>query len=293
MKDNTVSGIVTKGIGGFYYVQVEDKIIECKARGKFRTHNISPYVGDVVELNIEEDKGFIIKISERKNLLLRPVVANVTQAFVVFALKNPDVNLTLLNKFLILCEYNEIKPIICFNKVDLVDNPEEELAVKMIKQTGYDYIFLKAKEKYNLELVMDHLNENISIFCGPSGAGKSTLFNGMVGKPLMEIGEVSEKLKRGKHTTRHSELIAFHQGYIVDTPGFSSLEFDFIDEVDLKNYLPEFKEYEDQCKFSGCNHYKEPKCAVKTAVEEEKIHKSRYDFYISLYEELKGRRYKK
>lgn len=281
-----MEGTIIKGIGGFYYVKVEDQIIECKARGKFRNKGMSPIVGDKVMLTVDNNKGAIEKIFERKNELIRPLVSNITQAFVVFALRNPDINLDLLNKFLVQCELKNIKAIVCFNKIDLLEDYREDEAVKMIEGAGYKHVFLNAKNEVGLEIIKSKLKDNVTVFCGPSGVGKSTILNSIVGKKLMETGEISEKLKRGKHTTRHSELVEISGGFVVDTPGFSTLNLNVEEKEELKNYFPEFWEYEDQCKFTGCMHYKEPGCAVKKAVDDNIINKNRYEFYIKTLEEI-------
>ncbi|WMJ82093.1 ribosome small subunit-dependent GTPase A [Clostridium sp. MB40-C1] len=281
-----MEGIIVKGIGGFYYVKVNNEIFECKARGKFRKDGLSPIVGDRVKITLDKGKGAIEKIYERKNELIRPLVANITQAFVVFALKNPDINLDLLNKFLLQCEIKDIKAVVCFNKIDLVEGYEEHEVVKMIKKAGYEYIFLNAKNSVGLDELRCKLKENITVFCGPSGVGKSTILNNIVGKDVMQTGEISEKLKRGKHTTRHSELVEVCEGFVVDTPGFSSINLSIESKEDLKSYFPEFWDYEHECKFNGCLHYKEPGCVVKKAVEEQKIDKNRYNFYTRTLEEV-------
>lgn len=288
-----MKGKILKGIGGFYYISTEDKIIECKARGNFRYKGLKPMVGDNVEIKIENGKGRIEKIEERHSELIRPTVANVTLAFVVFAIKNPDLNFDLLNRFLVLCESNNIKAIVCLNKVDLVDEEERNLLKEKINEIGYDVLFINAKAGIGIESLKERIKGNVTVLCGPSGAGKSTLINKLTNKEHMETGSVSEKLGRGKHTTRHSELIEVENGYIVDTPGFSTLDITFIEKEDLKNYFPDFEEYNNSCKFRGCMHYKEPGCSVKEAVEEGKINKFRYEFYIRTLEEiLNGRKYK-
>ncbi|WP_027623415.1 ribosome small subunit-dependent GTPase A [Clostridium lundense] len=285
-----MQGIIVKGIGGFYYVKVEDEVIECKARGKFRHNELTPMVGDKVQITVNNGKGTIDKIYERHNMLIRPSVANITQALVVFALRNPDINEDLLNRFIMLCEYNDIKAVVCFNKTDLLEDPQMEEVVSMIKSAGYECIFLNAKQGIGIDEIREKLKDNVTVLCGPSGVGKSTILNNLAGRDIMETGNISEKLKRGKHTTRHSELIEVEEGFLVDTPGFSSLNTDFIEKEDVQSCFPEILQYAYGCKFTGCLHYKEPKCAVKEAVEEGKIHKKRYDFYIRVIEEkTKGR----
>ncbi|MGL4773886.1 MAG: ribosome small subunit-dependent GTPase A [Clostridium sp.] len=281
-----MEGKIIKGIGGFYYVKTSEGLIECKARGKFRHRELKPMVGDNVTIKAEKGKGVIEEIHERNSELFRPTVANVTLAFVVFAIKNPDLNFDLLNRFLVLCESNNIEAIVCLNKVDLVTEEEKEEVKKKINSIGYDVLFINAKQGLGVEELRERMEGNVTVLCGPSGAGKSTLINTLTKKDYMETGEVSEKIGRGKHTTRHSELIEINHGYIVDTPGFSTLEVNFIDKDELRYALPEFREYNHECKFRGCLHYKEPQCAVKQAVEEGKINQSRYDFYIRTLEEI-------
>lgn len=288
-----MDGTIVKGIGGFYYIKVKDEVIECKARGKFRYNELTPTVGDKVEISVKNNKGVIEKIYPRSSCLLRPSVANVTQAFIVVTFKNPELNLDLLNKFLLLCEKNNLNVIICFNKIDLINVEDYENILDMLKKADYEYIFLNAKSGFGVDILEDKLANNITVFCGPSGVGKSTLCNKLIGRELMETGNISEKSSRGKHTTRHSELIESKQGFIVDTPGFSSLEITDIAKEDLQYLFPEFGYYRNNCKFTGCMHYKEPSCSVKEAVEEDKITNLRYNFYIKTLEELMNARIKR
>ncbi|WML35137.1 ribosome small subunit-dependent GTPase A [Clostridium sp. OS1-26] len=287
-----MQGTIVKGIGGFYYIKVNEGVVECKARGKFRHNELTPMVGDKVEITIKDGKGVIDKIYPRDNELIRPAVANVTQALVVFALKNPEINEDLLNKFLINCEYNNLKVIVCFNKLDLISEEERNEIVDMIKSAGYEIIFLKAKEGYGIQTVKEKLKDNVTVLCGPSGVGKSTILNTIAGRELMETGEISEKLRRGKHTTRHSELIDIGEGFIVDTPGFSSLDLDFLSKEKVQDCFPEFTDYIGCCKFTGCIHFKEPGCAVKEAVTNGMVNNKRYEFYIKTLEEIMSRRNK-
>ena len=285
-----MEGIIIKGIGGFYYIKTDEGIIECKARGKFRYNSLKPMVGDRVTIKVENGKGVIEDIHERSSELIRPTVANVTQAFVVFAIKNPDINLDLLNRFLTLCEYNDIHAVVCLNKEDLCTEEEKENLKELINDIGYEVLFINAKEGKGFDALKERLEHNITVLCGPSGAGKSTLLNSFIDREHMETGSVSEKIGRGKHTTRHSELIDVDNGYLVDTPGFTTLDVTFIDRDSLKYCFPEFNDYNNLCKFNRCKHYKETKCAVKEAVEEGKINKLRYEFYIKTLEEIINRR---
>lgn len=287
-----MKGKIIKGIGGFYYIKTDEGIIECKARGKFRHKSLKPIVGDNVEIKVENGKGTIEKIEDRTSELIRPTVSNVTQAFVVFAIKNPDLNFDLLNRFLVLCESNNIKAVVALNKVDLVTEEEKKELKEKINSIGYEVLFINAKEGIGVSELKNRLHGNVTVLCGPSGAGKSTLINTLTKKEHMETGEVSEKIGRGRHTTRHSELIEVSDGFIVDTPGFSTLDVTFIEKENLKYCFPDFEEFNDACKFRGCIHHQEPGCAVKEAVEEGKINRYRYDFYIRTLEEIiKGRKY--
>ncbi|MEK6264357.1 MAG: ribosome small subunit-dependent GTPase A [Clostridium sp.] len=285
-----MQGVITKGIGGLYFVKVEDKVIECKARGKFRYTGLSPVIGDKVEIMLESDvsKGVIEKIFPRATEMIRPVVANVTQAFVVFSFKQPDINMDLLNKFLVLCEHYNLKIVLCLNKLDLVQEVDGEL-IEELKSVGCDIIFLKALEGEGLRELKTRITNNISVFCGPSGVGKSTILNSLLGREAMKTGDISKKSQKGKHTTRHSELIEYEQGFLLDTPGFSSLSLDFIDKEQLQYCFPEFEKHTGECRFSNCMHYKEPNCKVKEAVEAGEIYTNRYKFYIKTLEEIIAR----
>jgi ribosome biogenesis GTPase len=281
-----MEGKIIKGIGGFYYVKTTQGVVECKARGIFRHQDMKPMVGDNVTIEVSNGKGIIEKLHERTSELIRPTVANVTLAFVVFAIKNPDLNFDLLNRFLVLCESNSIESIVCLNKVDLVTEEERLVVKSKINDIGYEVLFINAKEGLGIEKLKERMKDNVTVLCGPSGAGKSTLINTLTEREHMETGKVSDKVGRGKHTTRHSELIDVSNGYIVDTPGFSSLDVSFMEKDSLKYCFPEFEELNNSCRFRGCLHHKEPNCAVKDAVENEKINKYRYEFYIRTLEEI-------
>jgi len=282
-----MQGVIIKGVGGLYFVKVEDKVIECKARGKFRYAGLSPVIGDKVEIMLEADpsKGVIEKIFTRDNEMIRPVVSNVTQAFVVFAFKQPDLNMDLLNKFLVLCEFYGLKIVLCLNKLDLIDEIDDAL-IKELKSVGCDLVFLKAKEGDGLQELKTRIKDNITVFCGPSGVGKSTILNSLLGREAMKTGDISKKSQKGKHTTRHSELIEYEEGFLLDTPGFSSLSLDFIDKEQLQHCFPEFEKHRGECRFANCMHYKEPNCRVKEAVEANEIYRDRYKFYTKTLEEI-------
>jgi len=289
-----MQGVIIKGIGGLYFVKVDDKVIECKARGKFRYTGLTPVIGDKVEILLEADvsKGVIEKIFTRDTEMIRPAVANVTQAFVVFAFKKPDLNMDLLNKFLVLCEYYRLNIVLCLNKLDLVEEVDEDL-IKELKSVGCDIVFLKAKEGEGLSELKTKIKDNITVFCGPSGVGKSTILNSLLGREAMKTGDISKKSQKGKHTTRHSELIEYEEGFLLDTPGFSALSLDFIEKEQLQDCFPEFEKHKCNCRFSNCMHYKEPNCRVKEAVEANEIYNDRYKFYIKTLEEIISRGNKK
>lgn len=290
-----MQGKIIKGIGGFYYIHVEHQgVYECKAKGVFRNRKIKPLVGDDVVidvLNEADKKGNIREILPRKNELIRPAVANIDQTLVFFAAAQPEPNLGLLDRFLLQMEYKEIPTIIGFNKCDLIDLKKKEELRAIYQACGYPMRFVSVKEERDLEELHALLAGKTTALAGPSGVGKSSLMNWLLPEAEMETGAVSEKIKRGRHTTRHSELFHLGEGtYLFDTPGFSSLYLnDFTDET-LKNYFPEFQKYEDECRFVGCNHVNEPDCAVKAALAEGKISPIRYEHYIQMYQELKEQR---
>lgn len=284
-----------KGIAGFYYVHAEDgEVYECKAKGIFRKDNQKPLVGDDVEVQIldgEEKTGSIISIMPRRNSLIRPAVANVDQAFVIFAVENPRPNYMLLDRFLIMMEQEGIPAVICFNKIDLASQEELEFLNETYTNCGYHVILSSASMGEGVEEIRQVLQGKTTVVAGPSGVGKSSLTNLLQGEVQMETGEISKKLKRGRHTTRHSQVIPVAADtYLVDTPGFTSLYLTDMEEQDLKDYFREFRQYEGKCRFQGCRHIHEPGCAVKEALEEQKISRIRYEDYLGLYEELKEKR---
>lgn len=286
-----MTGKIIKGIAGFYYVYVEDDgVYECKAKGAFRKEKIKPLVGDDVEIDViskEEMTGNVISILPRKSELIRPAVANVDQALLIFATKNPEPNLNLLDRFLCMMEEQGLPIIICFNKDDLADEGFEEAMRTTYEPAGYRVIFCSAKQDQGVELIKEILKGKTSTVAGPSGVGKSSIVNKLTEGHTMETGEVSEKIGRGKHTTRHSELLYLgDETYIMDTPGFSSLFVPKVEPVDLYTLFPEFIEPASYCKFTGCAHDKEPQCGVKDAVAEGKIAQSRYDNYLQIYGEM-------
>lgn len=287
-----MTGKIIKGIAGFYYVHVENAFVyECKAKGIFRNQKIKPLVGDNVELEIlDEEKKLasIVDILPRKSELIRPSVANADQALVVFAAKDPEPNFSLLDRFLILMAKQKLPVIICFNKKDLISEEERQKIENGYRNSGYEIRFLSAKEKDGLEEIAGLMEHKTTVLAGPSGVGKSTLVNLLQPGVRMETGEVSEKIRRGKHTTRHSEFIWMKEDtYILDTPGFSSLELEEIEAEELKHYFPEFHPHEGKCRFRGCVHENEPDCAVKLAGKAGLVSKQRYLSYLQLYKNLK------
>lgn len=290
-----MQGKIVKGIAGFYYVHVvESGLYECKAKGVFRKEKIKPLVGDQVEIDVldeNEKKGNIIEILERKNELIRPAVANIDQALVVFAVTKPKPHFNLLDRFLIMMESKDIPVILCFNKKDIATEPDIQQLKDIYEKCGYQMVFTSALEEENIEEVKGLLKGKTTAIAGPSGVGKSSLINIFQPDAKMETGSISEKIERGKHTTRHSELIWIEDDtYIMDTPGFSSLYTNEFEKEELKYYFTEFEPYEGECRFQGCDHVHEPGCAVKEALEEGKIHPIRYENYLEMYKELKEKR---
>ena len=290
-----MQGKIIKGIAGFYYVHVvESGLYECKAKGIFRKEKMKPLVGDIVEIDIldeTEKKGNITEIIERKNELIRPAVANIDQALVVFAVTKPKPHFNLLDRFLIMMESKSIPVVLCFNKKDIATEPEIQELKDIYENCGYRIVFTSAVEGENTEELKALLHGKTTAIAGPSGVGKSSLINIFQPNANMETGSISEKIERGKHTTRHSELIWIEDNtYIMDTPGFSSLYTNEFEKEELKYYFTEFSEYEGQCRFLGCDHIHEPGCAVKQALDEGKIHSVRYANYLEMYNELKGKR---
>lgn len=281
-----MKGIIIKGIGGFYYILCEGNIYECKARGKFRIESLTPMVGDEVEFSFKEKIGTISHIYERKNYLIRPPVANVTQAFIIMCFKNPNLNVDLLNTYILICNHHGILPVVCFNKIDLIKSLDEyDDILNMLSKSSIKYLLIEGKSEKGLSDIKEMLKDNLSILCGVSGVGKSTIFNKITGRDFMDIGDLSVKINRGKNTTRHCQLETSHGGYIVDTPGFSSLEINFSKD-EIRDGFYEFYKYQNNCKFRGCFHHKEPLCAVKEAVEKGELSKERYEFYINMLENI-------
>lgn len=290
-------GIIVKGIGGFYYIKRGQNIYECKARGKFRNKKITPLVGDYVffTFNNITNQGVIEDIIDRNVELIRPPVANVDQAIIVFALKNPSPNLRLLDKILIMSEYKNLSLKICINKIDLAKDESLNEIMEIYRKTGYEIIPCSTKKDIGIDRIKEILKNKISVFAGPSGVGKSSILNKVQSGLKLKTGEISSKIKRGKHTTRHCELMELDfGGWVVDSPGFTSLNIDYIEPEELCNLFPEFRQYVEECKFNNCLHTNEPICGVKDALGKGYISKDRYNNYIEILtqiQEKKNRRY--
>lgn len=290
-----MQGKIIKGIAGFYYVNVvEFGVYECKAKGIFRKEKQKPLVGDNVEIEVLDEEtmtGNITALLPRKNELIRPAVANVDQALVVFAVTRPSPHFNLLDRFLVMMERQDIPVVLCFNKEDIAEDEQVERLRSVYEGCGYPCVFTSALEERNIEKIKELLKGKTTVIAGPSGVGKSSLINILNPDAKMETGDISSKIERGKHTTRHSELFTIAQdSYIMDTPGFSSLYVNDFEKEELKYYFPEFDPYEGTCRFLGCDHVHEPDCAVKAAVEAGEIHEIRYKDYLEMYEELKSKR---
>lgn len=280
-----MQGIIIKGIGGFYYVKTADNTeYECKARGVFRKEGITPMIGDRVEIDlIGNGKASITKIFERSSSLIRPPVANIDSMILVVASTSPEPNIFLIDKMLVNSEISGIRPIICINKSDLTKREDIE---NIYKTAGYTVITASAENEVGIDELMSLINGKVTAFAGLSGVGKSSLLS-LITSRTIETGAVSEKISRGRHTTRHVELFELPRGgFVLDTPGFSSLEIEGIDAEDLWRYFPEMSNTEGLCRFRGCSHINEPDCAVKAMLETGELAQSRYESYIEIYNKL-------
>lgn len=290
-----MTGKIIKGIAGFYYVHDGvSNVYECKAKGIFRNKKIKPLVGDNVEFDILDEQeltGNIVDIVKRDNELIRPAVANIDQAMIVFAVTDPEPNLNLLDRFLVAMEAQDIPVVICFNKKDLATKEEAQKLVSIYEAAGYEVHLTNAKSGEGIDEIREILRGKTTALAGPSGVGKSSITNEIQPEAEMETGSISEKIKRGKHTTRHSELFFVEkETFVMDTPGFSSMFVENMKPEELQNYFPEFDDFIPDCRFLGCVHVGERECGVKDAVKEGKIAASRYDNYRLIYEELKNKR---
>ena len=288
-----MTGKIIKGVGGFYYVHDRvSKVYECRARGVFRNLGIKPLVGDDVEIEIlSGTEGNVTKILPRKNALIRPAVANIDQAMVVFAAADPKPNRNLLDRFLVTMGYQGVPVVLCINKADRAQEEQARKLAEIYEKAGYEVLLISALHDEDLEQVRSRLHGKTTALAGPSGVGKSTLTNRIQPEASMETGAVSEKIRRGRHTTRHSELFfVAPDTFLMDTPGFSSIFVDDMEPGELAALFPEFESFVPQCRFLGCAHVGERECGVKDAVSRGEIDKERYENYRLIYEELKNKR---
>lgn len=284
-------GKIVKGIAGFYYVWcVDEKLYECKAKGSFRKAGLKPLVGDNVDVQVldEENRlGNMERILPRKNELIRPAVANVDQAMIVFAMADPMPNLNLLDRFLVMMEWQNVETVICFSKQDIVSTEEDQKFRQIYEKCGNQVLTISNTENIGIEKVKECLRGKTTVLAGPSGVGKSSLLNCLNPHAQSATGAVSEKIGRGRHTTRHSEIYSLgDQTFLFDTPGFSSLKPPEVDKQELRQYFTEFLPYEGQCRYMGCSHIHEPDCVVKQAVAHDEISRTRYENYVQIYNEL-------
>ena len=290
-----MQGKIIRGVGGFYYVYVEgDGIYACRARGIFRKEKVKPLVGDNVLMDVVHEKdreGSVTQILERNNELFRPAVSNVDQALVIFAAADPAPNYGLLDRFLIYMRQQKIPTLICLNKTDLVDEKFTGEFLSSYRNCGCRVLCVSVQRQEGLEMLKEELIGKTTVVAGPSGVGKSSLTNYLSPEAEMETQEVSRKIGRGRHTTRHTQLIRFERdSYFLDTPGFSTLYLQGIEYDQLKAFYPEFTPYEEKCRFQGCLHISEPDCAVKEAAADGRIASLRYHNYVQLVQELRQQR---
>jgi len=282
-------GTVIKAFSSYYYVQADNKVVMCTLRGRFKKERFSLFVGDVVEyVPGPAGKGVIETILPRRSLLKRPTVANVNQVMVTFAAARPDLSTVLLDRFLVLAEISQLEPVIVINKMDLADKKKIEDIAALYRKIGYQVILISTLTGMGLQELSALLHHRITVFSGPSGAGKSSILNAIEPGLSLVTGVISEKIGRGKHTTRHAQLLPLAGGgFVVDTPGLGFTEFTDINEMDLMHCFPEISAMASACRFSSCLHYKEPQCAVKQAILAGEIAEDRYVSYLAILEELK------
>ena len=289
-----IEGRILKGIGGFYYVYTDEGIFQCRAKGLFRKRALKPLAGDrcTIELTHTDDvEGNVTEILERKNVLDRPPVANIDQALIVFSVHSPEPAWTLMDRFLVMMERNGIHPVICVNKDDLADTCDLSDIEDIYKSTGYSLIFTSVKNGSGLDKVREVLKGRVTSVAGPSGVGKYSLINALIGEEVMVTGDVSRRLKRGRQTTRHTELLFLGEDtFIFDSPGFSAMDLPEMKESELAECFPEMRGYIGGCRYSDCSHTHEPDCTIKQAVDSGDIAGRRYDSYIDIYNELREKR---
>lgn len=284
-----IKGKIIKGIGGFYYAETAEAVFECKARGNFRKMNLSPLIGDEVEISVNDNaENRIEKILPRKNELVRPPVANLDRLFIVASLVDPAINTYIIDKLIAIAEMKKIEPVIVLTKIDLDDTYEKYM--RIYSNAGFKTVACSTVNNQGIEEIKGLLKDKTSAFTGNTGVGKSSLLNAIDERLALKTGETSKKLGRGKHTTRHSELFKVCGGYVADTPGFSSLELDKCEKIlkdDLFDCFRDFEEYFGKCRFSTCAHINEKGCAICEAVEKGRIEKSRHESYVQMYNEVK------
>lgn len=287
-------GKIIKALSGFYYVLNGNEIVQCRGRGVFRKNKVTPLVGDEVVFQAENDKeGYVLEVKDRKNELVRPPIANVDQAILVFSAVEPGFSTTLLDRFLVLVEFNQIKPIICITKMDLTNEEQYKEIVRYsedYQKAGYSVLLTSSETEEGIKELYPYLEGEISVFAGQSGVGKSSLLNALRPELELKTNDISSHLGRGKHTTRHVELIEVGKGLVADTPGFSSLEFIDMEIEDLNYCFPDIQRKSEECKFRGCLHIAEPKCAVKAAIDINEIPTYRYEHYKTFLQEIKERK---
>ncbi|MBM7659408.1 ribosome biogenesis GTPase [Bacillus mesophilus] len=289
-----MQGKIIKALSGFYYVMNEEGTTQCRGRGLFRKNKITPLVGDEVVFQAEnETDGYIMEVLERKNDLVRPPIANVDQAILVFSAVQPDFNPLLLDRFLVLIESKHILPIICISKMDVIAEKDKQNIEKFAddyRQAGYDVLLTSTDDRETVETLLPYFKDKLSVFAGQSGVGKSSILQVLRPDLVIKTDEISTHLGRGKHTTRHVELIEIGNGFVADTPGFSSLEFLELEVADLSSCFPEMRRIQQNCKFRECTHLSEPKCTVKEAVAAGHIKEYRYEHYLEFLQEIKDRK---
>lgn len=287
-------GRIVKAVSGFYYVKTDDKVYACKGRGVFRKRNITPYVGDLVEFNVTgTDEGYITHIKERVNEFTRPPITNITQAIIMHSVTEPNFSSLLLDRFLVLMESRHITSYIVISKKDLANEKEIDTIndyKHYYEEIGYPCYFVSLKNGNDLSHIRSIFSNEITVIAGQSGVGKSTLLNAIKPDLQLKTGEVSTSLGRGRHTTRHVELIDINDGLVADTPGFSVLQFDTLEANELSQCFPEMRKRLNECRFRGCLHNKEPHCAVKKAVEQNEIYEFRYENYMTILNEILARK---
>ncbi|PAV29955.1 ribosome small subunit-dependent GTPase A [Virgibacillus profundi] len=287
-------GKIIKALSGFYYVKSGEQIYQCRGRGVFRNKKISPLVGDFVSFDINDpNEGYIMEIKPRENELVRPPIANIDQAIIVSSAIRPDFSTLLLDRFLVLIEAKDIKPVIFITKMDMIDdlkNEEIESYKKNYEKVGYDVELLSSKKPNSLPELEHYFKNKVTVIAGQSGVGKSSLLNALNPSLLLKTAEISESLGRGKHTTRHVELVEVGRGLVADTPGFSALDFSNLELGQLTDCFPEMRADKEFCRFRGCMHHKEPGCSVKQAVKEGEIATYRYEHYMKFFEEIQSRK---